>query len=66
MSQREDQVYKANQTSLELLKQLKDSEDEIDSLKNYILSLKQQMTVYIPVKNDDTDLKLAEFINNYP
>ena len=66
MSQLEDQVYKANQTSLELLKQLKDSEDEIDSLKNYILSLKQQMTVYLPVKNDDTDLKLAEFINNYP
>ena len=36
----EDKVYKANKTSLELLRQLKDSEVEIETLKNYIIELK--------------------------
>ena len=62
----EDKVFKANKTSLELLRQLKDAEVEIDTLKNYILELKQRIAVYIPVKDDSVDKKLAEFINNYP
>ncbi len=62
----EDKVYKANKTSLELLKQLKDAEVEIETLKNYIIELKQRISVYIPVKDDAVDRKLAEFINNYP
>ena len=62
----EDKVYKANKTSLELLKQLKDAEVEIETLKNYIIDLKQRIAVYIPIKGDPTDQKLAEFINNYP
>lgn len=62
----EDKVYKANKTSLELLRQLKDSEEEIETLKNYIMDLKQRIAVYIPVKNDPVDKRLAEFINNYP
>jgi hypothetical protein len=40
MQDLEDKVYKANKTSLELLKQLKDSEMEIETLKNYIIDLK--------------------------
>ena len=28
--------------------------------------MKQRIAVYIPVKADSTDKKLAEFINNYP
>jgi len=36
----EEKVYKANKTSLELLKQLKDAEVEIETLKNYIIELK--------------------------
>ena len=36
----EDKVYKANKTSLELLKQLKEAEVEIETLKNYIIELK--------------------------
>ncbi len=36
----EDKVYKANKTSLELLRQLKDAEVEIETLKNYIIELK--------------------------
>ena len=62
----EDKTYKANKTSLELLKNLKDSETEIETLKAYIVDLKSRMVVYIPVKNDPIDNKLAEFINNYP
>ena len=62
----EEKVYKANKTSLELLKQLKDAEVEIETLKQYIVDLKQRIAVYIPVKEDFTDKKLAEFIYNYP
>ena len=36
----EEKVYKANKTSLELLRQLKDAEVEIDTLKQYIVDLK--------------------------
>ncbi len=36
----EEKVYKANKTSLELLRQLKDAEVEIETLKNYIIELK--------------------------
>ena len=36
----EEKVYKANKTSLELLKQLKDAEVEIETLKQYIIDLK--------------------------
>ena len=28
--------------------------------------MKQRIAVYIPIKDDQTDRKLAEFINNYP
>ena len=62
----EDKVYQANKTSLELLKELKNSEAEIETLKSYIVDLKQRIAVYIPVKDDVIDKKLAEFINNYP
>jgi uncharacterized protein YlxW (UPF0749 family) len=62
----EEKVYKANKTSLELLKQLKEAEREIETLKQYIIDLKQRIAVYIPVKEDSIDKKLAEFINNYP
>ena len=62
----EEKVYKSNKTSLELLKQLKDSEVEIETLKQYIIDLKQRIAVYIPVRDDQIDKRLAEFINNYP
>ena len=61
----EEKVYKANKTALELLKQLKDSEVEIKSLKS-ALSTQTGAIVYIPVKQDPIDKKLAEFLNNYP
>jgi len=59
-------VYQANITSLELLKQLKEAEQEIEALKSYIIDLKSKVAIYIPHKDDQIDHRLAEFINNYP
>lgn len=39
---------------------------EVETLKSYIIELKQKVAVYIPMKDDAIDKKLAEFINNYP
>ena len=69
----EEKFYRSQQTSLELLKQLKQVEfeneeliHEIETLKQYIIDLKSRIAVYIPVKNDAVDKRLAEYINNYP
>ena len=62
----QQQCYEAKQQSLELLETLKDSEEEVDTLKAYIIDLKARIAVYIPTKGDPTDKKLAEYINNYP
>ena len=45
---------------------MRDSESEVETLKTYIVDLKSRIAVYIPVKNDPIDKKLAEYINNYP
>ena len=49
-----------------MLKQMKDNEAEIEQLRQYIIDLKSRIAVYIPVKGDQIDKKLAEYINNYP
>ena len=59
-------MLKANMTSLELLKELRNNECELENLKNYIIDLKSKVAVYIPVKGDAIDEKLADYINNYP
>ena len=38
----------------------------MEALKQYIIDLKGRIAVYIPVKEDSTDLRLAEYINNFP
>ena len=45
---------------------VKDLESENETLKAYIVDLKSRIAVYIPVKSDAVDMKLAEYINNYP
>ena len=45
---------------------MKENEGEIETLRQYIIDLKSRIAVYIPVKNDAIDKKLAEYINNYP
>ena len=62
----EEKVYKSNKISLELLKQLKDAEVEIEAIKQYVVDLKGRIAVYLPVKGDSLDRKLAEYINAYP
>jgi len=39
---------------------------EIETYRNYIIDLKARIAVYIPVKNDTIDRRIAEYINNYP
>ena len=45
---------------------MRDLEAEVETLKAYIIDLKSRIAVYIPVKQDAIDTKLAEYINNYP
>ena len=66
MATLEEKVYTANKTSLDLLKQIKDDEEEIVSLKKVIVDLKAKVSVYIPCRDDPLDSKLADYINNYP
>jgi esterase/lipase len=73
LAESECKVEEATKRSPELLKQLKDAETEIETLKQNIIDLKQniidlkpRLVVYIPVKGDVVDKKLAEYINNYP
>lgn len=35
-------------------------------MKAYIIDLKARVAVYVPIKDDPIDHKMAEFINNYP
>lgn len=71
--QLQEEIYASKRKSLELLTELKDlsieNENliaEIEALKNYIIDLKSRIAVYIPVKEDKVDKKIAEYINNYP
>ena len=49
-----------------MLKQLKTAEIELENLKAYILDLKSKIAIYVPVKGDETDERLAGYINNFP
>ena len=41
-------------------------EAENATLKGYIIDLKAKVAIYVPIKDDPIDMKVAEFINNYP
>lgn len=60
----EEKVYKSNKISLELLRQLKDAEVEIEALTRYIHELQKKVTIYLPARNDALDKRLADLINN--
>ena len=49
-----------------MLKNSRAQEEEIVALKSYILELKARVAIYVPVREDPLDVKLAEYINNYP
>ena len=62
----EERVLDANTLSLDLLKQVRQLEQESSALKAYVIELKAKVAIYVPAKNDPVDQKMAEFINNYP
>jgi len=66
--QLEEKIYRANKTALELLKRLRDSENELSKNKKYVSDLERRVpgAVYMPVKTDPIDRRLAEFLNNFP
>ena len=66
MQELEDKIYQANKVSLDLLKEVKDCETEIEVLKAYTIDLKSKVAIYIPIQDDQIDMKLAEYINNFP
>ena len=48
MKDLEERTLNSNETSLELLKKLREHELENATLKNYIIDLKARIAVYIP------------------
>lgn len=66
MQNLEEKLYQSNCNCLDFLKRLRAQEEEIDALKSYILELKARVAIYIPIKEDPLDVKMAEYINNYP
>ena len=66
MQELEGKIYQANKVSLDLLKEVKDCETEIEVLKAYTIDLKSKVAIYIPIQDDPIDMKLAEYINNFP
>ena len=62
----EKRVLEANSQGLDLLKRLRNMELENNTLRDYIIDLKGKIAVYVPIKGDAIDMKLAEYINNYP
>lgn len=66
MEDLEKRVFDTNRISLDLLTQIKDQTEEIETLKVYCIDLKSKVSVYMPIKDDPVDIKLADFVNNYP
>lgn len=66
MGKLESRILETNKASLDLLQQVRDLEFENATLKNYIIDLKARVAVYVPIKDDPVDSKMAEYINNYP
>jgi len=57
-------VRKANETALELLNQLKEADAEIAELNRKVAQLKSMNDQYVPIKGDEVDAALADFLNN--
>ena len=61
--EQEEKTNKANKTALALLTKLKEADQEIEDLKQYIMDLKSKMHQYVPVKGDQVDQAIADYIN---
>ena len=49
-----------------LTRELTVTREEIETYRSYITELKQKVAVYVPIKTDVVDKRIAEYINNYP
>ena len=80
----EEKLYTSNQTCLELLKQVRELDEQfrddnarlsgenyqlrldIKELTDILNDVANKMQFYVPVKTDNIDLTLSDYINNYP
>lgn len=51
----EGRVLDSNTLSLDLLKQVRQLEQESSALKAYVIELKAKVAIYVPAKNDPVD-----------
>ena len=58
-------MHETSQRSFALLKDLKEAEEEIDSLKAYVIDLKARVPDYVPASGDATDRVLADLLNKH-
>lgn len=58
-----DKIYELEKCLIYLKNVAGEKEDYIINLKRLILELKGRSQTYVPVSNDDIDLRLAEYIN---
>ena len=66
MEDLEKRMYEANMRSLETMKAMRDQEHENSTLKTYIIDLKAKVSIYLPMKTDQIDMRVADYINNFP
>jgi len=59
-------MKKLEQQNQDMLAEIEAMRAEIETYRNYIIDLKARIAVYIPVKDDVIDKRIAEYINNYP
>ena len=57
--------YDLEKVSKYLKNVIQDKEDYEIDLKKMILNMKEKSAVYIPIKEDTIDKKLADYINSY-
>ena len=65
MLEQEEKIMHAKQTAVQLLQQLKEADAEIEVLKAKIKQLQSLENVYTPVKGDEVDCALADYLNSY-
>jgi hypothetical protein len=59
-------MKKLEQQNQDMLAEIEAMRAEIETYRNYIIDLKARIAVYIPVKDDVIDKRIAEYLNNYP
>ena len=75
--QMEERSYETNSTSLKLLQKLRmveirmqemeaEHKEQVSTLKAFANDIKHRIQSYVPNKQDAIDVKLGQYVNNYP